>query len=463
MRITAEKARRSLYIAAGAFLMIWLLLFGGNQIVSHAAQVTAIDNANVRSQASTDSEVVGSVTSGTSLSTSGETTGSDGKVWYQVTVGGQTGYIRSDLVSSASSNMTQEEVERENSYTETSATVSDTDVTKATVTESSVNVRKGPSSTDARVTGLKAGAVVEVTGEAVGADGKKWYQVNADGKSGFIRADLVEPDSGSEEEEASEGSEEEAPEEEPSEEGSEESPDVSEGGTEISNVISSKIIPGDVDLEDMTIDEATLSEWASGNYYVLYTKEEDGGDGWYLYSVKDGQIERIQNLYGDDEESGDGGSFSSLFQGSSRIVIMIVIVLFVVLILICVMLALKLHEYREYGYDDDDEDDDEDDEDDEDDDDEDDEDDDDDEDEDDDEDDEDDEDDDDDERPLKKRRWSPKNFLARHDDDDEDDDEDEDEDEDDDDDDDDDDEEEEYLDDDDFGFEFLNMDDKSRF
>lgn len=450
MRITAEKARRSLYRAAGAFLMIWLLLFG-SRMISHAAEVTAITNAKVRSQASTDSDVVGSVASGASLSTSGETTGSDGKVWYQVTVGGQTGYIRSDLVSASSSGLTQEEVERENSYTETSATVSDTDVTKATVTESSVNVRKGPSSTDAKVTGLKAGAVVEVTGEAVGADGKTWYQVNADGKSGFIRADLVEASAGSDGGEESEAPAEGESESDPVAEGSAETPDVPVGETTISNVISSREVPGDVDLEDMTIDETTLSEWANGNFYLLYTKNEDRGDSWYVYRLDDGRIEKINNPYAEPEES-SGGSLSTLFGGSNRIVMLIVIALFVVLILICVMLALKLREYREYGYDDDEDEDDEDDEDDDDDDDDEDE---------DDEDDEDDDDDEDDRRPVKKRRWSPKNFLARHDD--EDDDEDEDDEDEDDEDEDEEDEDDEYLDDDDFEFEFLNMDDKSRF
>ncbi len=467
MRIIAERTGKRIAGMVAAFA-VSLLLFGGSSLTALAADITMNTNAKVRSEASTDSSVVGNVASGTTLSVEGEVTGADGKVWYQVSVGGAKGYVRSDLANKSSGNMTQEEVERENSYTETSATVSDTNVTSATVSTSSANIRKGPSSSDAPVTSAKSGTELTVTGEAAGADGKTWYQVSVNGKTGFIRSDLVEPvvtestDTPSEEDSSEGDAETEG------EAGSEEIPvDESAGTTEISNVISSRVLPGDADIENMTIDADTLASWESGNYYILYTKDADGGDSWYLYSLSDNQFEKIDDLHGGNQTKESSGAADSLLSGSNKLIVIIVIVLFVVLILVCILLAVKLHEYRSYGYEDDDEEGDDDDEEDDDDEDEDDEDDDEDEDDDDDEDEDDDEededeDDEDDRRRgrravKKKKRWSPKNFLARHDDEDDEDDEDED-----DDDDDDDDEEEAYLDDDDFEFEFLNMDGKDK-
>ena len=70
---------------------------------STAARVRVIPaSARVRSEASTDSSQSGSLSSGDEIDVVGETTGSDGNLWYQVSgeVDGQTvtGYIRSDLV-----------------------------------------------------------------------------------------------------------------------------------------------------------------------------------------------------------------------------------------------------------------------------------------------------------------------------------------------------------------------------
>lgn len=59
-------------------------------------------SARVRSEASTSSSVVGSLSSGDIMDVTGETTGSDGKVWYQIT--GEkdgkaiNGYVREDTL-----------------------------------------------------------------------------------------------------------------------------------------------------------------------------------------------------------------------------------------------------------------------------------------------------------------------------------------------------------------------------
>lgn len=70
---------------------------------STAARVRVVPaSARLRGEASTDSAQVGSLSSGDEIDVVGETTGSDGNLWYQVSgdINGETvsGYIRSDLV-----------------------------------------------------------------------------------------------------------------------------------------------------------------------------------------------------------------------------------------------------------------------------------------------------------------------------------------------------------------------------
>ncbi len=71
---------------------------------AYAAQAAVIrgTNVNVRAAASTSSQLVTSLGNNSSVSILGQTTGSDGKVWYQISAGGVSGYVRSDLVSTQS-------------------------------------------------------------------------------------------------------------------------------------------------------------------------------------------------------------------------------------------------------------------------------------------------------------------------------------------------------------------------
>ena len=68
---------------------------------AYAAQAAVIrgTNVNVRASASTSSQLLTSLGNNTTVSILNQTTGSDGKVWYQISAGGVTGYVRSDLVS----------------------------------------------------------------------------------------------------------------------------------------------------------------------------------------------------------------------------------------------------------------------------------------------------------------------------------------------------------------------------
>lgn len=450
MNKTVENTKKRIcYILSGLIIVFCVFLNGENAFISHAeATATVIpESATVRSGAGTDNAAIGSVAAGTALTVAGQTAGSDGQTWYQVTVNGATGYIRADLVNLSESG--GQAASGEQSHTETAATVTDSSHSSGTISSDSVNIRKGPASTDAAVGNVKRGAVVEITGEAIGADGQTWYQVSVNGKSGFIRSDLIaEGESGGSSgasgssgdagdgggeplgEDVLESTEGDMPEENEAEPVSLEPEDDSV--TTISNVISTRIIPGDVNLEDVELDESLLAEWASGQYYILYTDNADGSNSWYLYSIKDGQSQEINNLM--EQEVETDGSF--LPAGNAKIVLIVMAVVILLLIITSIFLAVKLHGYQDYyEEDEDDEEDDDDDEDDED---------------------EEEDDDDEDDGHVNSSRWRPRNFLSRRDSDEDDDEDDEDDEE-------GDDEEadgEGYLDDDDFEFEFLNLDGK---
>lgn len=71
---------------------------------AYAAQAAVIrgTSVNVRESASTSSQLLTSLGNNTAVSILNQTTGSDGKIWYQISAGGVTGYVRSDLVSTQS-------------------------------------------------------------------------------------------------------------------------------------------------------------------------------------------------------------------------------------------------------------------------------------------------------------------------------------------------------------------------
>lgn len=67
---------------------------------------------NVRSGAGTNHDKVGSLSSGTAVTVTGESTGADGKTWYSITYSGGSGYIRSDFVRFSSNYQTESSFEQ---------------------------------------------------------------------------------------------------------------------------------------------------------------------------------------------------------------------------------------------------------------------------------------------------------------------------------------------------------------
>lgn len=168
--------------------------------------VTA-DSATIRKETSTDSAALGSAAGGTTVTITDEVQDSAGTLWYQVSVNGQTGYIRSDLVSKtddtagaqSDGSQTPSGAQSDGSQIPPGATVEpDTvlDARYATVSADKIKVRTAPSTSVDIVDNLSNGDQVIVSGETQGNDGKKWYFVIFTGtagseKSGFIRSDLL--------------------------------------------------------------------------------------------------------------------------------------------------------------------------------------------------------------------------------------------------------------------------------
>ena len=96
---TLRKATALLSIL-GLFVSVPESLVPDSSMISHAEQLAVIrgTNVNVRSTAGTDGAVVTSLGNNTQVSVIGQTTGSDGNTWCQISFSGGTGYVRSDFV-----------------------------------------------------------------------------------------------------------------------------------------------------------------------------------------------------------------------------------------------------------------------------------------------------------------------------------------------------------------------------
>ena len=116
----------------------------------------------VRSQANTNSAVLGSLSHGTQVEVNAVTESG----WYQISYNGAAGYVSGDYLTVADA--AQLPVEKEPVY--------------ARVTASALNVRSGPGTDYEKTDKLSAGTVVEVLEESTG-----WYKID----SGYISAEYA--------------------------------------------------------------------------------------------------------------------------------------------------------------------------------------------------------------------------------------------------------------------------------
>lgn len=283
------------------------------------------DNVKVRSDASTTANQVSSLKNGDVVDIVDEATDSSGYVWYKIYVNkNEFGYVRSDLVNkkggSSNTTATATATTSAASLPETSATA--TEQRNATVLSDSVNVRKGAGTAYDSVGKVAKGDTILVTGEANGTDGKTWYQVSfGDGKTGFVRSDLVAvSDTPAETAENPEGGE--------NAEG-----EYSEGG---------EGTDGSSD-QSASVSETT----GDGAYSLFYTTDEEGNGVWYLYDNFGGYRVKVKELI---EAAQSADAVNSLRKSSStyKKIAIVLAILAVVLIAGIVILALKLRDSLYY-------------------------------------------------------------------------------------------------------------------
>lgn len=358
-------------LAAVLFCMI--MSVGIVSLADEQGTVT-VASAKIRASADASSEQLGSVEQGKTVDIIGKTTGTDGKVWYQVYVNANTkGYIRGDLVrvsDSANIRTIQADNTSAQGTDTTPTTATPVEAKKATVVNSNVRIRKGASTNHDVVATANRGMVVTVTGETNGSDGKKWYQVsftyNDKEITGFIRSDLVTFENVPADVAESQITGEENPGEEqtpqetaPAEEPPQEEPAQTEqpAGKEFTPMQGeelSYIMPGFKLFKANDEDSGQSYEaYINGNYFILYGQRRDGETGWFLFDKERGVY--IRYPYTTEGVEAAGGAAV----GMVPVIVMTIVI--VILIAVVGLLLLKLKGNttygRSYGRDDDDDDD----------------------------------------------------------------------------------------------------------
>ena len=334
-----------------------------------------VKSAAIRASADAKSEQIGSVKQGKTVDIAGQTTGNDGKVWYQVYVDANTkGYIRSDLldVKDASAiNTIQGSASSSSSSNSSTTTATPVDAKKVTVKDNGRRIRSGASTNHGIVATVNKGMVLTVTGEAQGSDGK-WYQVsfnhNDKEVTGFIRADLVTTDNVPADTATSEitgeqnPGEETPPETEPVEEPSVEEPPAQPEPVQNTVTIMDTdeeppyILPG-FELASLKISEdQSCKGYSNGTFVLLYGRRQDGKEGWFLCDKEEGVYQRYVYTAPNVKVP------SKLESGVGLIPVIVLMVIVIILVAVIGLLLLKLKGQGGFrkGYDDDDDDDEED-------------------------------------------------------------------------------------------------------
>ena len=275
--------------------------------------ITVVANsANVRESADATSGKVGSVKSGQTLSVLAETTDASGMVWYQVSVNGATGYIRSDLVK------TGDEAGQATAG-ETASTGGATELPPqgATVIKDNVNIRSSANTSGSVVVKASNGTAVTVVAKDTDSAGKTWYQVkfisNGEEVTGFVRADFIEL-----------GEVIEQPEEPQEEQPLEEQPEEPEAVTPTPDV----------------------------DYALEYTTNPEGEYEWYLNDYTNSRRQKLNDLLKAQENVSEGVVKLEATAAKQKLII---IVLAVMVALFAVLATILFFKLRESGYDYDDE------------------------------------------------------------------------------------------------------------
>lgn len=336
----------------------------GVSFVCHADTVKGTitgTSVNVRESASTTAEALESLTTNDLVDVIAETTGDDGMKWYKITTeSGVTGYVRSDLIKKATVTVDVTQTESKTAY----------------IAGSNANIRQDASTSSGRVANARGGSQVTIIGEATGADGYKWYQIefvgNGTTMTGFIRSDLVtfqapvqepeiteiEGEMGEEEPESNseEYASEMTSEEDTSEPANTDIPADGDSGdlTIMEPVSALEVIPEGFEQTQLQLGEDTFTVWGKGQFYIIYASVNGAEPQYYFYDTVHKSYVAYDGLLPADDvtapEEKEGFNY--------KLVAIICIVVIAILLMVVVIMGYKL---ANAGYRDDDDDDDDDD------------------------------------------------------------------------------------------------------
>ena len=173
---------KSQLLGAVMTLMVMCVMFVCISFTSLAAEGKIIkDSVKIRKEANTSCDVVGSATYGETFDIINEVTGSDGKIWYQISYEeDKLGYVRSDLMQKSGSTTTTTPT------TSVATEVTELQPVNCTVTGGQVNIRSNASTSGDKVAQVKQGVVMTINGQAQDSDGKTWYRVTFTSNNGDV-------------------------------------------------------------------------------------------------------------------------------------------------------------------------------------------------------------------------------------------------------------------------------------
>lgn len=357
-----------------AALLFCLVLSMAMVCLADEKGTVTVESAKIREKADTSSSQLGSVAKGGTVDIIGETTGTDGKKWYQVYVNANSkGFIRADLISRSGSGSLPAVDGSASSGTGTAAdagaaNVTSTEARAATVVKSGVRVRKSASTSSSEVATVSRGIVVTVTGETTGTDGQKWYQVTFKHSdkdiNGYIRSDLITfegvPNDPAVSEITGENAEGQTPPE--TEQQQEEQPkqENNSGADEYAGIIYMNVeeepyvMPG---FEYVKLDwnNQKINAYRNGTFFIVYAQKQNGEEGWYLF-------DRENNVYQRYPYTAENATVPSAVDlGGSMIPIIVMGAVIVIMAVVILILFVKLkgnndyyEDYEDDGYSDDD-------------------------------------------------------------------------------------------------------------
>lgn len=334
IRIKTEKLALAGALALTAGLLAW-----NSPLTAQAATGTVTSsNVKVRAEASTSSDQVSSLDSGDKVDIIDEATDSQGYVWYRIYVNGnEYGYVRSDLISKSGDTSSSSQAAPAASLPKTEVTAVEQQT--ATVTVASANVRSGAGTGYDTVGTVANGDTVTITGEANGTDSKKWYQVSfgSSGRTGFVRADLVQIGAPAPAEST------DAPAEGEVTEGAEgEVVEGAEGAAEGEAVENPE---GEAPAEEAApVDTSVIG---NGEYSLAYKDDGSGTEVWYLYDNVDGTQVKLNDLL---SYAAAGQQADKLKEqvGKLKVVMIIMAIIIALLVLAVLLLIYRLRDYAYY-------------------------------------------------------------------------------------------------------------------